>query len=168
MREAQRGAGELRVSVCSRQRMRCHFARGDKLFRLYGPEDYLNGFEPDAAAKQRDVAEPHPWRRYFARGIDLALVGLPVSFVQYVLLHRNYNRFPVGGHRLRSDRLGIAAPPSRCCSRASARPPASGAWCIVHARRTGERQLQRSAEPNGSSCGFTGAGLGLAACGACV
>ena len=42
------------------------------------------------AAKQRDVAEPHPWRRYFARGIDLALVGLPVSFVQYVLLHRNY------------------------------------------------------------------------------
>lgn len=54
------------------------------------PEDYLNGFEPDVAAKQRDVAEPHPWRRYFARGIDLALVGLPVSFVQYVLLHRNY------------------------------------------------------------------------------
>ena len=54
------------------------------------PEDYLNGFEPDAAAKQRDVAEPHPWRRYFARGIDLSLVGLPVSFVQYVLLHRNY------------------------------------------------------------------------------
>lgn len=54
------------------------------------PEDYLNGFEPDAAAKQRDVAEPHPWRRYFARGIDLALVRLPVSFVQYVLLHRNY------------------------------------------------------------------------------
>ena len=54
------------------------------------PEDYLNGFEPDVAAKQRDVAEPHPWRRYFARGIDLSLVGLPVSFVQYVLLHRNY------------------------------------------------------------------------------
>lgn len=54
------------------------------------PEDYLNGFEPDVTAKQRDVAEPHPWRRYFARGIDLALVGLPVSFVQYVLLHRNY------------------------------------------------------------------------------
>ena len=54
------------------------------------PEDYLNGFEPDAAAKQRDVAEPHPWRRYFARGIDLSLMRLPVSFVQYVLLHRNY------------------------------------------------------------------------------
>ena len=53
-------------------------------------ELYLAELEPDAAAKQRDVAEPHPWRRYFARGIDIALVGLPVSFVQYVLLHRNY------------------------------------------------------------------------------
>lgn len=53
------------------------------------PEDYLNGFEPDAAAKQRDVAEPHPWRRYFARGIDLTIVGLMVSFVQFVLLHHN-------------------------------------------------------------------------------
>lgn len=53
------------------------------------PEDYLNGFEPDAAAKQRDVAEPHPWRRYFARAIDLTLVGLMVSFVQFVLLHHN-------------------------------------------------------------------------------
>ncbi len=53
-------------------------------------ELYLAELEPDAAAKQRDVAEPHPWRRYFARGIDIALVGLPVSFVLYVLLHRNY------------------------------------------------------------------------------
>lgn len=53
------------------------------------PEDYLNGFEPDVAAKQRDVAEPHPWRRYFARAIDLTLVGLMVSFVQFVLLHHN-------------------------------------------------------------------------------
>lgn len=53
------------------------------------PEDYLNGFEPDAAAKQRDVAEPHPLRRYLARAIDLTLVGLMVSFVQFVLLHHN-------------------------------------------------------------------------------
>ena len=53
-------------------------------------ELYLNELETDAAAKQRDIAEPHPWRRLFARGIDLALVRLPVSFVQYVLLHRNY------------------------------------------------------------------------------
>lgn len=53
------------------------------------PEDYLNSFEPDAAAKRRDIAEPHPWRRYFARAIDLTLVGLMVSFVQFVLLHHN-------------------------------------------------------------------------------
>ena len=53
------------------------------------PEDYLNGFEPDKTAGARDVVEPHPWRRYFARSIDLVLVGLPIAFVQYVLLHRN-------------------------------------------------------------------------------
>lgn len=53
------------------------------------PEDYLNGFEPDAAAKQRDVAEPHPLRRYLARAIDLTLTGILVSFVQFMLLHHN-------------------------------------------------------------------------------
>ena len=53
------------------------------------PEDYLNGFEPDKTAERRDIVEPHPWRRYFARAIDLTLVGLMVSFVQFVLLHHN-------------------------------------------------------------------------------
>ena len=52
-------------------------------------EPYLTELEPDAVAGQRDVAEPHPWRRYFARSIDLVLVGLPIAFVQYVLLHHN-------------------------------------------------------------------------------
>lgn len=53
------------------------------------PENYLNGFEPDAAAKQRDVAEPHPLRRYLARAIDLTLTGILASFVQFMLLHHN-------------------------------------------------------------------------------
>ena len=54
------------------------------------PEAYLHSFESDKTAERRDIVEPHPWRRYFARAIDLTLVGLMVSFVQYVLLHRNY------------------------------------------------------------------------------
>ncbi len=53
------------------------------------PEDYLNSFESDKTAERRDIVEPHPWRRYFARAIDLTLVGLMVSFVQFVLLHHN-------------------------------------------------------------------------------
>lgn len=99
-------SGELELAAAMRERSVALESEGQRLlaarnvcdaisrevtsYSALRPEDYLNGFEPDVAAKQRDVAEPHPWRRYFARGIDLALVGLPVSFVQYVLLHRNY------------------------------------------------------------------------------
>ena len=99
-------SGELELAAAMRERSAALESEGQRLlaarnvcdaisrevtsYSALRPEDYLNGFEPDAAAKQRDVAEPHPWRRYFARGIDLVLVGLPVSFVQYVLLHRNY------------------------------------------------------------------------------
>ena len=99
-------SGELELAAAMRERSAALESEGQRLlaarnvcdaisrevtsYSALRPEDYLNGFEPDAAAKQRDVAEPHPWRRYFARGIDLSLVGLPVSFVQYVLLHRNY------------------------------------------------------------------------------
>ena len=53
------------------------------------PEDYLNSFESDKTAERRDIVEPHPWRRYFARGIDLSLTGILVSFVQFMLLHHN-------------------------------------------------------------------------------
>ena len=99
-------SGELELAAAMRERSAALESEGQRLlaarnvcdaisrevtsYSALRPEDYLNGFEPDVAAKQRDVAEPHPWRRYFARGIDLTLVGLPVSFVQYVLLHRNY------------------------------------------------------------------------------
>ena len=99
-------SGELELAAAMRERSAALESEGQRLlaarnvcdaisrevtsYSALRPEDYLNGFEPDVAAKQRDVAEPHPWRRYFARGIDLTLVGLMVSFVQFVLLHRNY------------------------------------------------------------------------------
>ena len=99
-------SGELELAAAMRERSAALETEGQRLlaarnvcdaisrevtsYSALRPEDYLNGFEPDAAAKQRDVAEPHPWRRYFARAIDLTLVGLMVSLVQYVLLHRNY------------------------------------------------------------------------------
>ena len=98
-------SGELELAAAMRERSAALETEGRRLlaarnvcdaisrevtsYSALRPEDYLNGFEPDVAAKQRDVAEPHPWRRYFARGIDLALVGLMVSFVQFVLLHHN-------------------------------------------------------------------------------
>ena len=98
-------SGELELVAAMRERSVALEAEGQRLlaaksvcdaisrevtsYSALRPEDYLNGFEPDVAAKQRDVAEPHPWRRYFARAIDLTLVGLMVSFVQFVLLHHN-------------------------------------------------------------------------------
>ena len=98
-------SGELDLSAAMRSRSAALETEGQRLqaarnvcdaisqevesYSALQPEPYLTELEPDAAAGQRDVAEPHPWRRWFARGIDLALVGLPVAFVQYVLLHHN-------------------------------------------------------------------------------
>ena len=99
-------SGELELAAAMRERSAALESEGQRLlaaksvcdaisrevtsYSALQPEAYLHSFESDKTAERRDVAEPHPWRRYFARGIDLALVGLPVSFVQYVLLHRNY------------------------------------------------------------------------------
>ena len=99
-------SGELELAAAMRERSVALEAEGQRLlaaksvcdaisrevtsYSALQPEAYLHSFESDKTAERRDVAEPHPWRRYFARGIDLSLVGLPVSFVQYVLLHRNY------------------------------------------------------------------------------
>ena len=85
-------SGELELAAAMRERSAALESEGQRLlaarnvcdaisrevtsYSALRPEDYLNGFEPDAAAKQRDVAEPHPLRRYLARAIDLTIVGL--------------------------------------------------------------------------------------------
>ena len=126
------------------------------------PENYLNGFEPDAAAKQRDVAEPHPWRRYFARGIDLALVGLPVSFVQYVLLHRNYttvSRWEDIVCALIGWGLLLLLEPLLLARFGTT----AGKWCmgITVTRPDGERLSYSEALNRTALVWFYGAGLGL-------
>ena len=99
-------SGELDFAAAMRERSAALEAEGQRLlaarnvcdaisqevasYSALQPEDYLKSLAPDAAAGQRDIAEPHPWRRNFARGIDLVLTGLLVSFVQYVLLHHNF------------------------------------------------------------------------------
>ena len=114
-------SGELELAAAMRERSAALESEGQRLlaarnvcdaisrevtsYSALRPEDYLNGFEPDAAAKQRDVAEPHPLRRYLARGASGLVRAVCAAAPQ---LH---NCFPVGGHRLRSDRLGIAGPP---------------------------------------------------------
>ena len=126
------------------------------------PEDYLNGFEPDVAAKQRDVAEPHPWRRYFARGIDLSLVGLPVSFVQFVLLHHNLVNISKGENvlcGLAGWGLLVLIEPLLLARFGTT----AGKWCmgITVTRPDGERLSYGEALERTAAVWLYGAGLGI-------
>ena len=156
-------SGELELAAAMRERSAALESEGQRLlaarnvcdaisrevtsYSALRPEDYLNGFEPDAAAKQRDVAEPHPLRRYLARAIDLTLTGILVSFVQFMLLHHNLvNISKAENIPLRSGRMGTArshraaAALTLCCDRGQ----------MVHghhrhAARRREAQLRRGA-----------------------
>ena len=171
-------SGELELAAAMRERSVALEAEGQRLlaaksvcdailrevtsYSALRPEDYLNGFEPDAAAKQRDVAEPHPWRRYFARGIDLALVGLPVSFVQYVLLHRNYttvSRWEDIVCALIGWGLLLLLEPLLLARFGTT----AGKWCmgITVTRPDGERLSYSEALNRTALVWFYGAGLGL-------
>ena len=172
-------SGELELAAAMRERSAALESEGQRLlaarnvcdaisrevtsYSALRPEDYLNGFEPDAAAKQRDVAEPHPLRRYLARAIDLTLTGLLVSFVQFVLLHHNLvNISKAENIPLRSGRMGTAAfSSSRCCSRASA--ATAGKWCmgITVTRPDGERLSYGEALERTAAVWLYGAGLGI-------
>ena len=126
------------------------------------PEDYLNGFEPDAAAKQRDVAEPHPLRRYLARAIDLTIVGLMVSFVQFVLLHHNLVNISKGENvlcGLAGWGLLVLIEPL-LLSRFAA---TAGKWCmgITVTRPDGERLSYGEALERTAAVWLYGAGLGI-------
>lgn len=171
-------SGELELAAAMRERSAALESEGQRLlaarnvcdaisrevtsYSALRPEDYLNGFEPDAAAKQRDVAEPHPWRRYFARGIDLALVGLPVSFVQYVLLHRNYttvSRWEDIVCALIGWGLLVLLEPLLLARFGTT----AGKWCmgITVTRPDGERLGYSEALNRTALVWFYGAGLGL-------
>ena len=126
------------------------------------PEDYLNGFEPDVAAKQRDVAEPHPWRRYFARAIDLTIVGLMVSFVQFVLLHHNLVNISKGENvlcGLAGWGLLVLIEPLLL----SRFGKTAGKWCmgITVTRPDGERLSYGEALERTAAVWLYGAGLGI-------
>lgn len=171
-------SGELELAAAMRERSAALESEGQRLlaarnvcdaisrevtsYSALRPEDYLNGFEPDVAAKQRDVAEPHPWRRYFARGIDLALVGLPVSFVQYVLLHRNYttvSRWEDIVCALIGWGLLLLLEPLLLARFAAT----AGKWCmgITVTRPDGERLSYGEALERTAAVWLYGAGLGI-------
>lgn len=126
------------------------------------PEDYLNSFESDKTAERRDIVEPHPWRRYFARAIDLTLVGLMVSFVQFVLLHHNLVNISKGENvlcGLAGWELLVLIEPLLLARFGTT----AGKWCmgITVTRPDGERLSYSEALNRTALVWFYGAGLGL-------
>lgn len=126
------------------------------------PEAYLHSFESDKTAERRDIAEPHPWRRYFARAIDLTLVGLMVSFVQFVLLHHNLVNISKGENvlcGLAGWGLLVLIEPL-LLSRFAA---TAGKWCmgITVTRPDGERLSYGEALERTAAVWLYGAGLGI-------
>lgn len=171
-------SGEMELAAAMRERSAALESEGQRLlaarnvcdaisrevtsYSALRPEDYLNGFEPDAAAKQRDVAEPHPWRRYFARGIDLTLVGLMVSFVQFVLLHHNLVNISKGENvlcGLAGWGLLVLIEPLLL----SRFGKTAGKWCmgITVTRPDGERLSYGEALERTAAVWLYGAGLGI-------
>ena len=126
------------------------------------PEDYLNSFESDKTAERRDIVEPHPWRRYFARAIDLTLVGLMVSFLQFVLLHHNLVNISKGENvlcGLAGWGLLVLIEPLLLARFGTT----AGKWCmgITVTRPDGERLSYSEALNRTALVWFYGAGLGL-------
>ena len=171
-------SGELELAAAMRERSAALESEGQRLlaarnvcdaisrevtsYSALRPEDYLNGFEPDAAAKQRDVAEPHPLRRYLARAIDLTIVGLMVSFVQFVLLHHNLVNISKGENvlcGLAGWGLLVLIEPLLLARFGTT----AGKWCmgITVTRPDGERLSYGEALERTAAVWLYGAGLGI-------
>ena len=171
-------SGELELAAAMRERSAALESEGQRLlaarnvcdaisrevtsYSALWPEDYLNGFEPDAAAKQRDVAEPHPLRRYLARAIDLTIVGLMVSFVQFVLLHHNLVNISKGENvlcGLAGWGLLVLIEPLLLARFGTT----AGKWCmgITVTRPDGERLSYGEALERTAAVWLYGAGLGI-------
>ena len=171
-------SGELELAAAMRERSAALEAEGQRLlaaksvcdaisrevtsYSALQPEAYLHSFESDKTAERRDIVEPHPWRRYFARAIDLTLVGLMVSFVQFVLLHHNLVNISKGENvlcGLAGWGLLVLIEPLLL----SRFGKTAGKWCmgITVTRPDGERLSYSEALNRTALVWFYGAGLGL-------
>ena len=171
-------SGELELAAAMRERSAALEAEGQRLlaaksvcdaisrevtsYSALQPEAYLHSFESDKTAERRDIAEPHPWRRYFARAIDLTIVGLMVSFVQFVLLHLNLVNISKGENvlcGLAGWGLLVLIEPLLLARFGTT----AGKWCmgITVTRPDGERLSYSEALNRTALVWFYGAGLGL-------
>lgn len=171
-------SGELELAAAMRERSVALEAEGQRLlaaksvcdaisrevtsYSALQPETYLHSFESDKTAERQDIAEPHLWRRYFARGIDLTLVGLMVSFVQFVLLHHNLVNISKGENvlcGLAGWGLLVLIEPLLLARFGTT----AGKWCmgITVTRPDGERLSYGEALERTAAVWLYGAGLGI-------
>jgi len=171
-------SGELELAAAMRERSVALEAEGQRLlaaksvcdaisrevtsYSALQPETYLHSFESDKTAERRDIAEPHPWRRYFARAIDLTIVGLMVSFVQFVLLHHNLVNISKGENvlcGLAGWGLLVLIEPLLLARFGTT----AGKWCmgITVTRPDGERLSYGEALERTAAVWLYGAGLGI-------
>ena len=171
-------SGELELAAAMRERSAALETEGQRLlaarnvcdaisrevtsYSALQPETYLHSFEPDKTAERRDIAEPHPWRRYFARAIDLTIVGLMVSFVQFVLLHHNLVNISKGENvlcGLAGWGLLVLIEPLLLARFGTT----AGKWCmgITVTRPDGERLSYGEALERTAAVWLYGAGLGI-------
>lgn len=171
-------SGELELAAAMRERSAALEAEGQRLltaksvcdailrevtsYSALQPETYLHSFEPDKTAERQDIAEPHPWRRYLARAIDLTLTGILVSFVQFMLLHHNLvniSKAEIFLCGLAGWGLLVLIEPL-LLSRFAA---TAGKWCmgITVTRPDGERLSYGEALERTAAVWLYGAGLGI-------
>lgn len=95
-------SGELALAEAMRSRSDALGAEGQRLltaqsvcdtisrevasYSALQSEQYLSALSDERKTTSEDVLETHPWRRFFARSVDTALCGLPVTFLLYVVL----------------------------------------------------------------------------------
>lgn len=171
-------SGELELAAAMRERSAALESEGQRLlaarnvcdaisrevtsYSALRPEDYLNSFESDKTAERRDIVEPHPLRRYLARAIDLTIVGLMVSFVQFVLLHHNLVNISKGENvlcGLAGWGLLVLIEPLLLARFGTT----AGKWCmgITVTRPDGERLSYGEALERTAAVWLYGAGLGI-------
>ena len=89
---ARRGAELARQSAAlANARQVClDIGREVRSFQELQADGYLrqlSGVQPLVPAQQQDERPVHPWRRFFARALDVGLASLVVAFFQSVVLH---------------------------------------------------------------------------------
>ena len=87
MAERSRALAEASAALATAQELCRTIEREVPDYASLDAPHYLEQLARPARPIRSDEPEPHPWLRYFARGLDVGLAGLVVSGVGYLGLH---------------------------------------------------------------------------------